>query len=253
MNSNPLRDNVFSQLADPFSGEALFDRVPDLVYFVKNSQGQYVVANESLVLRCGVAGKQEIIGRTAEELFPAPLGRGFLAQDLALLESGEPLLDQLELHIYPTSGPGWCLTTKLPLLGRQGQTVGLVGISKDLQAPTLQHVDYQPMAAAIDHAKNHLDDALTSEQLARVAGLSVYQLDQRVRQVFHMTASQLVLKLRIDEAARRLTNTGHAIAQIALEVGYSDQSAFARQFRKTTGLSPSEFRQTQRTLPNSNS
>ncbi|HEY9509614.1 MAG TPA: AraC family transcriptional regulator, partial [Verrucomicrobiae bacterium] len=31
--------------------------------------------------------------------------------------------------------------------------------------------------------------------------------------------------------------------------GYSDQSAFTRQFRQTVGMSPSEYRRTVRTWP----
>jgi AraC-like DNA-binding protein len=41
---------------------------------------------------------------------------------------------------------------------------------------------------------------------------------------------------------RRLRETDDPIAAVALDCGYSDQSAFTRQFRQTVGLSPSEYR-----------
>ena len=42
----------------------------------------------------------------------------------------------------------------------------------------------------------------------------------------------------MEAAVRRLRETNDPIATIALDCGYSDQSAFSRQFRQTTGLSP---------------
>jgi hypothetical protein len=41
---------------------------------------------------------------------------------------------------------------------------------------------------------------------------------------------------------RLLLETDDPIATIALECGYTDQSAFTRQFRQTLGMSPSKYR-----------
>ena len=78
--------------------------------------------------------------------------------------------------------------------------------------------------------------------LAEMAGLSVYQFDQRIRSLFHVTAGQYLVKVRIDAACKRLTGTQEAIAQIALACGYSDQSAFSRQFKQAVGISPMAYR-----------
>jgi AraC-like DNA-binding protein len=75
-----------------------------------------------------------------------------------------------------------------------------------------------------------------------MAGLSVYQFDQRIRSLFHVTAGQYIVKVRIDAACKRLTTTDEAIAQIALSCGYSDQSAFSRQFKQAVGISPLAYR-----------
>src|SRR6185437_11395535 len=115
---HPLLELLLGQLVSPFTGEALFDALADLAFFMKNERGEYVLVNQTLVQRCGVSDKEELIGRTAAEVFPEPLGRNYLAQDIALLETGEPLLNELELHTYPSREAGWCLTTKLPLKGQ---------------------------------------------------------------------------------------------------------------------------------------
>jgi AraC-like DNA-binding protein len=46
----------------------------------------------------------------------------------------------------------------------------------------------------------------------------------------------------MEAAVQRLRDSDDAIAAIALDCGYSDQSAFTRQFRQTIGASPSEYR-----------
>jgi hypothetical protein len=121
-----LRAELFSQLAEPFTGEALFDCLGDLAFFIKNQRSEYVLVNQTLVERCGLREKQELIGRRADEIFPPPLGRNYRAQDERVLKNGGAVRNQLELHFYPSGARGWCLTNKLPLQDRAGHIVGLV-------------------------------------------------------------------------------------------------------------------------------
>ncbi len=239
-----LQKDLFTQLDAPFTGEALFDCLTDLTFFIKNVRGEYVVVNRELVARCGRREKRELIGRQADEVFPSPLGRSYRAQDEALLKTGDPILNQLELQLYHSGRTGWCLTNKLPLRDRQGRVVGLVGISKDLQAPNERGADYSPLAAVLQHIQTHFGEPLRIADLARRAGLSPYQFDHRIRRIFQITTGQFLQKVRMDAAVRQLRESPDPIAMIALDCGYSDQSAFTRQFRQTVGLSPSEFRRT---------
>ena len=226
--------------------EALFDCLPDLVFFVKNARGEYVVVNQTLVERCGKRAKTELIGRRPDELFPAPLGRSYRAQDEEVLSSGEPIHDQLELHSYPNGRHGWCITHKLPLRGRDGAISGLYGFSRDLQAADERGEDYSQVAEAVRRIHRAYGEPLKVAALARSAGLSVYQFDRRMRRIFHISAGQLLQKVRLEVALQRLRDTDASIAAIASECGYSDQSAFTRRFHRTIGMSPSEYRSAMR-------
>jgi len=241
-----MQAEFFRQLAEPFTGEALFDCLPDLVFFVKNGRGEYVVVNQTLVERCGRREKRELLGRRADEVFPAPFGASYRAQDERVLRSGDAIFNQLELHFYATGGRGWCLTDKLPLRGRNGGVIGLVGVSKDLSPANERSEDYSRVARAVQKIQAHYDEPLRVKELAADAGLSEYQFEQRIRKIFQITAGQLIQKTRMEVAVRRLRDTDGAIAGIALDCGYSDQSAFTRQFRRTIGLSPSEYRRSVR-------
>ncbi len=230
------------QLVPPLTGEELFDYLADIVYFIKDSRGAYLVVNETLVARCGVANKQSLIGRTPADVLRAPLGDRFAAQDRDVLDTGRPLLSQLELHVYPTGDVGWCITTKLPLRNHSGAIVGLVGVSQDLRIPDIETEDYQQMASAIAFAERHLATPPSVATLAEIAKMSRYQLDRRMRRVFGLATGQWMLKVRLDAAQRLLKETKISVAAISQQAGYSDQSAFTRQFRRATGLSPIEYR-----------
>ncbi len=222
--------------------EELFDRVPDVVFFVKDRDGRYRVVNQTLVARCGGRSKKDLLGRTAQEVFPQPLGVRFLEQDLAVCRTGSAITLQLELHLYPTRLEGWCLTDKVPLRDREGTVIGVAGISRDLQSTSHDAEGFAELAAVLDHTRNRFGSALKVENLARIAGLSIYQLNRRLRLLFGITASQLVTKTRIDAASALLRTTSRPVADIAHACGYFDQSAFSRVFRRTAGLTPRQYR-----------
>ena len=80
------------------------------------------------------------------------------------------------------------------------------------------------------------------EELAHRAGLSPDRFSRRVRALFGLSPSQLVIKVRVDAARRMLREGEDPIARIALACGYCDQSAFTRQFKAVTGLTPAQYR-----------
>ncbi len=240
--SAPLRKSFFESIAGLLPVDRLFDGVPDIVFFVKDADGRYMAVNDTLAARCGLSNKDAALGLTAEELFPPPLGKAFALQDREILRGGNPIRDHLELHLYPGGRSGWCLTFKEPVMGKNGQVAGICGISRDLHSPGEQGEDFAALSGAIDHIHRHYDEALRLPGLAEMAGLSVYQFDQRIRGLFHLTAGQYLVKVRIDAACQRLSTTDEPIAQIALSCGYSDQSAFSRQFKQAVGISPLAYR-----------
>lgn len=237
-----LRKSFFESLGGLLPVDRLFDGVPDIVFFVKDACGRYMAVNDTLAARCGLANKDEAIGRTAEELFPSPLGDAFAQQDRDILRGESGIRDHLELHLYPGGRSGWCLTFKEPIPGKNARVAGICGISRDLHAPGAVDGDFAAMSAATDHIHRHFDEPLRLPALAEMAGLSVYQFDQRIRALFHVTAGQYLVKVRIDAACKRLTGSDEPIVRIALACGYTDQSAFSRQFKQVVGISPLAYR-----------
>ncbi|MDB6145040.1 MAG: helix-turn-helix domain protein [Pseudomonas sp.] len=220
----------------------LFDAMPGVVFFIKDVQARYVLVNQTLAQRCGVKDKNELLGRTAAEVFPANLGPFYTEQDLLVLGGGNPLSDQLELHLYPGRQPGWCLTQKLALYDAAGQVIGMAGISDDLQAAHSTHPGYEKLAAVDAHIRTHFDRAISLADLTAIADMSVAQLERQCKRIFQLTPRQMIHKARLGAASQLLTGE-LPITDIALRCGYTDHSAFSRQFKALTGLSPSQYRQ----------
>ncbi|HEY4926900.1 MAG TPA: AraC family transcriptional regulator [Roseiarcus sp.] len=243
MNLQDDRSQDFlAALGRPFLGEQLFDRIADTVFFLKDRDARYVAVNDTLVRRCGLTEKADLIGRTAGEIFPAPLGGRFVDQDQRVLSEGLSINGRLELHLYPDGRQGWCLTWKEPLSNPVGKIVGLSGISRDVPVSTSPRPHVAALSSALGYIDDHLDAALRIPDLAARARLSVFQFDQRIRTLFGLSAGQYLTRVRIERACDRLRRSDAPISELALECGYADQATFTRQFHKSVGLTPRAYR-----------
>jgi AraC-like DNA-binding protein len=220
----------------------MLDVIPNAAIFIKDLDARYVLANRTLVQRCGLKQLEPLLGKTSAEVFPAQLGPGYTEQDRRVLQQGFVLADQLELHLYGSREPGWCLTHKWPLYNHVDQIIGLAGISVDLQSASQTHPAYQRLAAVDEHIRTHFNRRVTVGELTRIAGISVAQLERYCKRVFHLTPRQMIQKARLEQA-HRLLHSDLPITEVALQCGYTDHSAFTRQFKASTGFTPRQYRQ----------
>ncbi|HUP44006.1 MAG TPA: AraC family transcriptional regulator [Thermoanaerobaculia bacterium] len=84
-------------------------------------------------------------------------------------------------------------------------------------------------------------------RLARLAsefGVHPVYLARTFRSCYGLTIGSLRRRLRTDRAVMRLLTGDVSLARLALELGYSDESHFAREFKRETGWTPGGFRST---------
>lgn len=217
----------------------LFDALADVVFFAKDTTGRYTHVNLTLVRRLGLESRADLIGKSATELFPASLGKSYAAQDQRVLR-GETIEHQLEVHIFNNRAAGWCITFKRPLRSPRGID-GVIGISRDLGQPDGQHPAYDRVRQVLQHIQTHYGEQLRVSGLAGMAGMSVAQLERYFHRVFQLTPQQMLTKVRIDTAIGLLQGDA-TVATVGQACGFEDQSAFARQFKATTGMTPRDYR-----------
>jgi len=228
-------DRIVAALNEAFAG------VPHTMFCVKDTDGQYLAINQAFADRAGCRPNQ-ILGRTARDVFPADLVDAYEAQDAALLTTGEPIRHELEMILRPDGSRGWYVTSKTLLRDEQGEITGIVVVSDDLRrgADAAQH--HQGLQSAIDLIRREFAEPLKVADIAAAAALSPAQLERAMRRALGVSPKQLLIRTRIDEAARRLDDTDATLATIAGACGFYDQSSFTRQFQRAVGITPGAYR-----------
>ena len=222
--------------------EQLFDQAPDVAFFIKDAAGRYLVVNQSLVERHGLRQKSQLLGRRPRDICPGDFGRIPSEQDEFVLRTGRPIVGRLELHWYAPHKPGWCLTTKIPMRDISGKVTGLIGISKDVRSAVAPQEIPAGVAAALRRLEQHYAEPLTPSALAKIAGLPAARFARVIKRIFGLTPIHLITKTRLAAASQLLRETARPVADIALECGFYDHSAFTRSFRSATGTTPTGFR-----------
>ncbi len=109
----------------------LIDNLPDFIY-VKDIDCRIVVANKSCVDFMGFTSESQIIGKTDLDIFTdGNANRGY-AQDLAVVQTGFPIVNREEDFVDARGNHRWLLTTKIPLFNEFGKVSGLVGLKHDI-------------------------------------------------------------------------------------------------------------------------
>jgi AraC-like DNA-binding protein len=94
-------------------------------------------------------------------------------------------------------------------------------------------------AAALSHLRRSDADASTA---ARAIGVSRRGLERAFRTAVGLSPAAYLRLRRVDDCARALRRDDAALAVVALEAGYADQSHFCREFRDVVGVSPGAYR-----------
>ncbi|MBD2067059.1 helix-turn-helix transcriptional regulator [Leptolyngbya sp. FACHB-671] len=95
---------------------------------------------------------------------------------------------------------------------------------------------------AIDYIHTHLNRDLSLAELAGIVNISPTYFASLFKQAMGISPHQYVIQRRVQRAKVMLKKTDLAIADIALQVGFSSQSHLTQQFKRVTGMTPKQVR-----------
>ncbi|MDZ4815011.1 MAG: AraC family transcriptional regulator [Verrucomicrobiota bacterium] len=98
------------------------------------------------------------------------------------------------------------------------------------------------IAEAVAYLENQFREPIKLETLAHKANLSVSQFQRIFKDIYDVPPMDYILRKRVRLACEIIRQKDDKIISIAHECGFSDSNYFARQFRKITGQTPSEYR-----------
>ena len=117
----------FRRLDDPRWIGDLFDYVPDVYFYVKDSDSRFVAANQAVYCMCGLEDESGIVGRSDYDFFPRHLSDQYVREDQQVMQSRSPLANQVWLVPNRGGELKWFLSTKVPLFGDGGVAIGRRG------------------------------------------------------------------------------------------------------------------------------
>lgn len=141
-------------------------------------------------------------------------------EDIDVLAVEQSLLALLSWAFVKDSGPGEVATAKTSLHPQAAMKV----------------------RQAADILRQRFDDPPTIAQLSVSVGLNESDLKRCFKCLYGDSIANYSRQRRLDVARDLLMHSALGVAAVALEVGFSNPSQFARAFRQQFGINPSEYR-----------
>jgi AraC family transcriptional regulator len=115
--------------------------------------------------------------------------------------------------------------------------------SSPLRPPVYrQGLSRERMSRLVDFIEAHLERNLSVLKLSEVACLSPYHCGRMFKRSMGCSLHQYVTTRRIERAKSLLRSTTSSLSEIALSIGFQDQSQFTTAFKRHLRLTPGRYR-----------
>jgi diguanylate cyclase (GGDEF)-like protein/PAS domain S-box-containing protein len=119
------------EIKDSWILSTLLDNTADSIY-IKDRECRLWLVSKKMALTLHVADPAEIYGKTDIDLFGNEFGEKTIRDDMQLMKSGKPIIGAIERRITDDGKINWTSTTKFPLRDDQGEIIGLLGITREI-------------------------------------------------------------------------------------------------------------------------
>ena len=119
---------------------------------------------------------QDALGRTDDDFFAASHAQPARAAELELMRTGEPIVGLEEREVSPDGRVSWVSTTKVPLCAREGEVIGIFGISRDITQRKLAEQQTLRQAAELERLAARLEELTLHDELTGLYNLRGLEL-----------------------------------------------------------------------------
>jgi diguanylate cyclase (GGDEF)-like protein/PAS domain S-box-containing protein len=138
---------------------AALTQAPDY-HYVKDLNHRFVVANLNVARHNGRSRSSEMVGLTDNDLAPSERAEQLMAAEADVLRTGQPIDHFEEFLIENGKPPRWYSTSKVPLRNRQGEMVGLAGVTVDITEKKLLEQELRSSRNIMAQAMAEMSDGL---------------------------------------------------------------------------------------------
>jgi two-component system sensor histidine kinase/response regulator len=162
------------------------DNIPDSI-FVKDRDGRYTFANRAFAKLHRAGSSEELLGKTVFDLFPIERAEPLHAADLEVLNDKSGTAHEGERSTKEADGTvRWIQMTKVALVDQQGNSVGIVGVNRDITRRKLAEAELvkaKEAAEAASQAKSSFLATMSHEirtPMNGILGLTELVLDSEL-------------------------------------------------------------------------
>ena len=212
-----------------------------MFFFVKDRELRFVYFNRAFLKLMDLSAEQ-VLGRRDDELSPEHLAEHYREDDTKVIESGERLVDIIELVHDIDGAYEWFTTTKFPVVS-DGTTIGVAGITRSLTKRNKAAEQLVPFEPAIRLISEHYDRPLSVRELAESVAMSQTHFARLFKAHFGTSPHRYLRRVRLAAACDLLSTTDLSVGEIATRAGYYDHSHLTNEIVRAKGVTPSDYRQ----------
>lgn len=162
-------------------------------------------------------------------------------------KTGKPIPVEVHSFITGDSATGEPLhinTIIRPLGGRKNSALLSETVCAVYQKLTSGPVDDDASAIllALSFIEQNLGERLTLDRIAKTSGMSKYHFAKVFNTLVGTSPMSFVTRVRMESAKGMLKHGTESISEVAFKIGFNSASHFALQFKKLTGMTPTEYR-----------
>ncbi|NHN34642.1 response regulator transcription factor [Paenibacillus agricola] len=100
--------------------------------------------------------------------------------------------------------------------------------------------------AIYDYITNHYEEDISLSMLGAKFNFNPWYISRKFKEIYKTTVITYLTQLRIGKSKSLLSSTNISVSEMANMLGYTDENYFSKVFKKQTGISPLQFRKSQR-------
>lgn len=227
----------------------LFDQMPNMGFYIKDAEGRIIATNRRNLEYSHLTSHDSIIGKRNSDRFAQDQTNPFSENDNWVLKNGRPLVNRRFYALAPNRTNRIIIGNVFPIKTAKNRVIGTTCFY--YQQGTLDmNVSNADMAieTAVAEINQRFAERLSLRDLSKSVGLSFATFIRRFTNMMKVPPGRYILNTRINRSCALLETTDHLLSDIALEVGFCDQSHFIRTFKKIRGLTPSAYRRHHRSI-----
>ena len=205
--------------------KTVLDICPDVFAWFADMDDRLMFVNRLNVQMCNFHTEFDAVGKTCADLFPAHMASIYMERCRQVRTTGQPIIETIYDHASDYS-------TELRLMTIYRRA------ASDESIPDW----YGKVKKAVAYIDAHFAEDISVVDIARESGFSESQFRRVFERVIAKSPVDYITTIRLNAARKLLTTTEKSVADIAVEVGFFDQSHFIKAFKRERGTTPGRYR-----------